>query len=38
MEKAFDSLDHDLALEVIFVSWIKLLQNGQQSCIINGVS
>ena len=44
MEKAFDSLDHDFLVNVLnkfgfgsnFISWIKLLLNSQQSCVING--
>ena len=44
IEKAFDSLDHDFLVHVLnkfgfgsnFVSWIKLLLNSQQSCVING--
>ena len=43
-EKAFDSLDHDFLVNVLnkfgfgssFISWIKLLLNSQQSCVING--
>ena len=44
IEKAFDSLDHDFLVHVLnkfgfgsnFISWIKLLLNSQQSCVING--
>ena len=44
IEKAFDSLDHDLLLLVLkkisfdehFIYWIKVLLNKQQSCVING--
>ena len=44
IEKAFDSLYHDFLLTVLnkfgfgsnFISWIKLLLNSQQSCVING--
>ena len=44
IEKAFDSLDHDFLVNVLnkftfgsnFISWIKLLLNSQQSCVING--
>ena len=44
IEKDFDSLDHDLLVIVLnkfgfgsnFISWIKLLLNSQQSCVING--
>ena len=44
IEKAFDSLDHDLLVTALnkfgfgsnFISWIKLLLNSQQSCVING--
>ena len=44
IEKAFDSLDHDFLVNALnkfgfgsnFVSWIKLLLNSQQSCVING--
>ena len=43
IEKAFDSLDHDFLVSVLnkfgfgsnFISWIKLLLNSQQYCIIN---
>ena len=42
-KKAFDSLDHDFLVTVLkfsfgsnFISWIKLLLNIQQSCVING--
>ena len=43
-EKAFDSLDLDLLLCVFkkfgfgdnFITWIRILLNDQQSCIING--
>ena len=43
-EKAFDSLNHDFLVNVLnkfgfgsnFISWIKLLLNSQQSCVING--
>ena len=43
IEKDFDSLDHDLLVIVLnkfgfgsnFISWIKLLLNSQQSCVIN---
>ena len=44
IEKAFDSLHHDFLVNVLnkfgfgsnFISWIKLLLNSQQSCVING--
>ena len=44
IEKAFDSLNHDFVVTVLnkfgfrnnFISWIKLLLNSQQSCVING--
>ena len=44
IEKAFDSLDHDFLVHVLnkfgfgsnFISWIKLLLNSQQSCVIKG--
>ena len=44
IEKAYDSLDHDFLVNVLnkfgfgsnFISWIKLLLNSQQSCVING--
>ena len=44
IEKAFDSLDNDFLVHVLnkfgfginFISWIKLLLNSQQSCVING--
>ena len=44
LEKAFDSLDHDFLLCVLkkfgfgdnFITWIKILLNDQQSCVING--
>ena len=44
LEKDFNSLDHDFLVNVLnrfgfgsnFISWIKLLLNSQQSCIING--
>ena len=44
IEKVFDSLDHDFLVNVLnkfgfgsnFISWIKLLLNSQQSCVING--
>ena len=44
IEKAFDSLDHDFLVAVLnkfgfgsnFISWIELLLNSQQSCVING--
>ena len=44
IENAFDSLDHDFLVNVLnkfgfgsnFISWIKLLLNSQQSCVING--
>ena len=44
IEKDFDSLDHDFLVHVLnkfdfgsnFISWIKLLLNSQQSCVING--
>ena len=44
IEKAFDSLDDDFLVNVLnkfsfgsnFISWIKLLLNSQQSCVING--
>ena len=44
LEKAFNSLDHDFLVNVLnrfgfgsnFISWIKLLLNSQQSCVING--
>ena len=44
IEKAFDSLDHGFLVHVLnkfgfgsnFISWIKLLLNSQQSCVING--
>ena len=44
LEKAFDFLDHDFLVHVLnkfgfgsnFISWIKLLLNSQQSCVING--
>ena len=44
VEKAFDSLDLDLLLCVFkkfgfgdnFITWIRILLNDQQSCIING--
>ena len=44
IEKVFDSLDHDFLVTVLnnfgfgsnFISWIKLLLNSQQSCVING--
>ena len=46
VEEAFDILDHDFLVTVLnkfgfesnFISWIKLLLNSQQSCIINGGS
>ena len=44
IEKVFDSLDHDFLVTVSnkfgfgsnFISWMKLLLNSQQSCVING--
>ena len=44
IEKAFDSLNYDFVVTVLnkfgfrnnSISWIKLLLNSQQSCIING--
>ena len=44
IEKAFDSLDRDFLVTVLnkfgfgssFISWIKLLLNSQQFCVING--
>ena len=44
IEKAFDFLDHDFLVTVLnkfgfgsnFVSWIKLLLNSKQSCVVNG--
>ena len=44
IEKAFDSVDHPFlyaALSKIgfdkdFIDWIKVLNNGQESCILNG--
>ena len=44
IEKALDSLDYDFLVTALnkfgfgsnFISWIKLLLNGQQSCVING--
>ena len=44
IEKAFDSLDHNFLIAVLkkfgfgnnFISWIQLLLNNQQSCVING--
>ena len=44
LEKAFDSLDHDLLIFVLkkigfgdnFIIWIKILLNDQQSCVLNG--
>ena len=45
IEKAFDSSDHDFLATVLlnkfgfgsnFRSWIKLLLNSQQSCVIDG--
>ena len=43
IEKAFDSLDHDFLVHVLnkfgfgsnFITWIKLLLNSQQSCVIS---
>ena len=43
IEKAFDSLDHGFLVTLLnkfgfgnnFISWIKLLLNSQQSCVIN---
>ena len=43
-EKAFDSLDHDFLICVLkkigfgdnFITWIKILLNDQQSCVLNG--
>ena len=43
VEEAFDILDHDFLVTVLnkfgfesnFISWIKLLLNNQQSCVIN---
>ena len=40
--KGFDSSEHDFLVNVLnklisnFISWIKLLLNSQQSCVING--
>ena len=44
LEKAFDSLDYDFLLSVLkkfafgdnFITWIKILSNDQQSCVVNG--
>ena len=44
IEKAFDSLEHDILIAVLekygfggeFLNWIKILLNDQQSCVING--
>ena len=44
LEKAFDSLDHDFLICVLkkigfggnFITWIKILLNDQQSCVLNG--
>ena len=44
IERAFDSFDHNFLVNVLdkfgfgsnFISWIKLLLNSQQSCVING--
>ena len=44
IEKAFNLLDHAFVINVFnmfsfgsnFISWIKLLLNSQQSCVING--
>ena len=44
IEKTFDSLEHDFLIAVLekygfggeFLNWIKILLNGQQSCVING--
>ena len=44
IEKAFDSVNHYFLLHILrkfgsgidFVSWIKMLLNNQESCIING--
>ena len=44
IEKVYDSLDHDFLITVLnkfgfgsdFISWIKLLLNSEQSCVING--
>ena len=44
IQKAFDSVDHDfllLSLEMFgfgenFINWIKIILNGQESCVMNG--
>ena len=43
IEKAFDSLDHDLILTLekygfgkSFILWVKILLRDQESCVING--
>ena len=44
LEKAFNSLDHDFLLCTLkkfdlsdsFISWIEILINNLQSCVING--
>ena len=44
LEKAFDSLDHGFLICVLkkigfgdnFITWIKILLNDQQSCVLNG--
>ena len=43
-EKAFDSLDHKFLISILekygfgqnFISWIKILLNDRESCVING--
>ena len=44
-KNAFDSLNHDFLVTVLkfdfgsnFISWIKLLLNIQQSCVVNGTN